>query len=176
MRCTLTNDFVDVYVSGFVFRMFILVEQEIRLLTARDRDAGRHLMALQKDGVLFSNIVHRAATTFSSFSKAVRLTKRWLHANLLTDLVRDELVEVLACSVYASSATANGCGPYTRTPATAEAAFCRILSLLVTHPWDTAPLIVDLDGDISALDHAKLQVRTCACVFVFCCHLCFLIG
>lgn len=80
---------------------------------------------------------------YPSYSATVRLTKRWVSAQLLASFLPDTALELLTAHVFLHPA------PYhvTASPLTG---FLRVLRLLATHDWKSSPLIVNLNGELSS--------------------------
>lgn len=82
-----------------------------------------------------------------------RCTCRWVHAHLFSGYLADEAIELLVAHVYINPR------PY-GPPASPLCGFLRVLSLLAEFNWASQPLIVNLDGQMTAKDYADVQVRS----------------
>ncbi|KAN0064992.1 U3 snoRNP protein [Thecaphora frezii] len=142
--------------SGFAFHIRIQHERETaiadRILSDRFESA-----ALKKKAKAASQLWHRRFVVaprhhrmvaavghkFVSFGGAVRLTKRWLRAQMLgRHLVSDEAIELVAAAAYLL--------PDEGAPASSVAGFLRIVRLLATWRWKEEPLLVPLQTAASA--------------------------
>ena len=81
----------------------------------------------------------------NSYSGAVRLSKRWLASQLLTDHIPCEAVELLVAKFFIKP------DPYC-VPCSAIVAFLRWLDFMATHNWATTPVIVNLNNELQNSD------------------------
>lgn len=160
-----TSDHVSVEVlhaSGFPFRLRIHYEREAQLLEdaidqadtndvvaryARESSAlyQRRFVDLPKHHGAIAALQQRCST----FTQAVRLTKRWMAAHWLSQSqMPEEVVELVCAAAYLSLS------PF-HAPASGATGFARVLSLLATWDWRTTPLLVPLSSAVG-LDPLKL--------------------
>ena len=155
--CEVTPSWLDVLWGGHVFRLRIWHERLLPVLSAPtssgqpglDARALEHAMQVAP---LHASTVNGLSMRFPFFAPAVRLCLRWIHAHLFSGALAPEAVELLVASLFASPQ------PFA-PPASSTAAFVRFLSLLATHNWAQQPVIVDLDGTMTA---AERQTRLAA--------------
>ncbi|KAL3225012.1 hypothetical protein MRX96_026198 [Rhipicephalus microplus] len=153
-------EYVDVFKSGFVFRVRIAAHKEIGL--ARQSVAPNGAIKI-KDTELSSKIeleteilpgltsaLHGLQQQHSTFSAACRLAKRWVASHLLSNHVSEECIELLAAAVYISPA------PYV-VPNSARLGFQRFLALLANHDWARQPLIINLADKFTKDQVAELH-------------------
>jgi U3 small nucleolar RNA-associated protein 22 len=135
-----TNEYADIAFQGYVFRLFLRADHEVKLLdTASVNDAAvlkRCLVASTHH-----SFVHSVYTKHASSSTVVRLTQKWLSSHLLSGQISFETIELLVCHVYTESPL--GC------PASFISGFLGVLGVLADHDWAREPLIVDPQHQIS---------------------------
>jgi len=118
---------------------------ESLILVPADSSVVLRLTVEDKDGEVSSlsqltSWLHGIARHYTAWASAVRLAKRWVSSQLLTDQVPDTAVEITMTHVFQSP----GClGSPPSSPVTA---FYRWLNLLTTHDWNEAPLFVGHDS------------------------------
>lgn len=140
-----SEDSVDVLFEGFAFRLTLDPQ-------------GGHVAAVGTDASSFQfRNKHYSALAvlvdkYPEFAPTVRLAKRWIAGHMLSGHINDETVELLVASCFTR--------PYAcQPPTTRVSGFCRFLELLSTHPWNSQPLIVDLEAAMnkSLIDAAMIQ-------------------
>ncbi|XP_056022983.1 nucleolar protein 6-like isoform X2 [Ostrea edulis] len=146
---------VDVVKDNYVFRIIMGYTREIALtkmvktpegmVKYKDNDEAlaleREILGLPK----LTSTLHGIQQLHASFSSTMRLAKRWLAAQLLTDFVADEAVEIIVAHLYLHSA------PYT-PPSTPMVGFQRFLYLVGYHDWKSNPLMVNFNNEFTAED------------------------
>ncbi|KAF7731786.1 hypothetical protein EC973_008301 [Apophysomyces ossiformis] len=156
---------VDVYYGGFVFRCHIHLDQEKELLekiiTSKTESKAKKELA-QRALEKYERIFHyRQRHTFAiqalcarstAFSPTMRLIKRWFGAHLLTNHLSEELIELICAYTFVES--------HPWAPAVnAFTGFARVLGLLATWDWQNTPLIVDIEGEMTASDRDTIMER-----------------
>ncbi|KAI8645019.1 Nrap protein [Parasitella parasitica] len=157
--------YLDVYYFGYLFRCHICLEQEATLLekitdakTTTQLNKGLAVEALEKYKYQLrykpthTFYVQAMCAKYTAFSSTVRLTKRWVGSHLLSPHVSDEMVELLVAHVFLES------HPWV-APASTFAAFVRVLGLLATWDWQSTPLIVDIEGELTPKDHEEIVAQ-----------------
>ncbi|KAL4100422.1 hypothetical protein PRIC1_008216 [Phytophthora ramorum] len=154
LRCEVAKDCVDVFMSGYVFRLVIRSEKELSVVTGA---AGVKKLALvhlpeyvsakrEADYLSkHSSTVHALHTKNTSFGPTVRLVQRWLADKALSNVLSIEAVELLVADVFLTTAS-------TSTPHSVLSSFLRFLKRVASFDWQNAPFIVDLN---SSLDDDK---------------------
>uniref|UniRef100_A0A670Z235 Nucleolar protein 6 n=1 Tax=Pseudonaja textilis TaxID=8673 RepID=A0A670Z235_PSETE len=87
---------------------------------------------------------------YPAFSGSCRLAKRWINAQLLSDSLTEEAVDLLAVFLFLSPA------PFT-APSSPQVGFLRFLHLLATFDWKNSPLLVNLNGDLKEADYVAVR-------------------
>ncbi|CEP14637.1 hypothetical protein [Parasitella parasitica] len=154
--------YLDVYYFGYLFRCHICLEQEATLLdkitdakTTTQLYKGLAAEALEKFKYQLrykpthTFYVQAMCAKYTAYSSTVRLVKRWFGAHLLSPHVADEMVELLVAHVFLEPQ------PWV-APASTFAAFVRVLGLLATWDWQTTPLVVDIEGELTAKDREEI--------------------
>ncbi|CAI5720395.1 unnamed protein product [Hyaloperonospora brassicae] len=152
LRCEVAKDCVDVFISGYVFRLIIRSEKELSVVTGA---AGVKKLALvnspeyvttkrEADYLLkHASTVHALHTKNTSFGPTVRLVQQWLAGKALSNVLSIEAVELLVADVFLTPAS---------TPRSVLSSFLRFLKRIAKFDWQNAPFIVDLT---SSLDEDK---------------------
>ncbi|KAF9544001.1 hypothetical protein EC957_000270 [Mortierella hygrophila] len=158
------NGYLDVRVApGFVFRCRIAYDKEITLCEdiISDRKSSQSLKEQHQKALDLYNryfvqapmhtfLMHALAHKYPSLSQTIRLTKRWVSAHWLAPYFNDEALELLSAAVYSDPA------PWA-APASGFAGFARVLSLLSTWDWKHEPLVVDLNGEMTAKERDDIR-------------------
>ncbi|XP_067056195.1 nucleolar protein 6-like [Acropora muricata] len=147
---------IDVQKEGFVFSIKIMHHGELTLLKkmVKEKKTGDEEKAkeLEKEIVhlpLLASFLHGIKQKFIGFSGTVRLSKRWISAQLLSDHVTEECVELLVTYLFLSPA------PFT-PPRSPLVGFLRFLNLLSSTDWQKTPIIVNFNDDITAEDYQEI--------------------
>ena len=85
----------------------------------------------------------RVHQQFPAFSTGARLCKRWVAAQLLSNHISDEALDLMVAYLFVSPA------PYL-SPGSPLTAFLRFLSLLVCFDWLSEPLVVNFNNELSS--------------------------
>ncbi|KAE9041263.1 Nucleolar protein 6 [Phytophthora rubi] len=154
LRCEVAKDCVDVFMSGYIFRLVIRSEKELSVVTGA---AGVKKLAIvhSPEYVLtkreadylskHASTVHALHTKNTSFGPTVRLVQRWLADKALSNVLAVEAVELLMADVFLSAASASA-------PRSVLSSFLRFLKRIASFDWQNAPFVVDLN---SSLDDDK---------------------
>lgn len=143
------SDYADVAFRGYIFRIMVRADPELRLLQSLFRPTDEALSLLQvltKRHIVASrhhSTVHAVYTRHASSSFVVRLAQRWIATHLLSNHFSFETIELLVAYVYSSPSSPM------EAPATVSAGFLRFLRLLSTHDWKREPLVVDPQNSLS---------------------------
>ncbi|KAI9280731.1 Nrap protein [Sporodiniella umbellata] len=156
---------LDVYCQGHVFRCHIGLEQEGQQLKKiiDSKVSTSHDKGLAKDAYekyLYQLSYQQSHTfaiqamcaRFTAYSSTVRLTKRWFGTHLLSSHASDEMIELIVAYVFLEPQ------PWA-TPVSTFSGFTRVLNLLATFDWTIAPLIVDIDGDLTSKQREEIHGR-----------------
>jgi len=130
-----TISFVDVFLSGFVFRIRIHVEAEKDCFREDSRD--REILVWQTKGRLRIHNELRMHPLAETSAAVSRLVKRWLSAHMLFAYMgdrREEFVELLVARALE--------GPSARPVNSVLCGFAQVLHLICEYPWETSPLMV----------------------------------
>jgi len=93
-----------------------------------------------------SSWLHGVARQFPAWSPSVRLAKRWVSSQLLTDQVPEHVLEIIMTHLFLSP------GPAGSPPSSPVTAFLRWLQLISSHNWNDSPVLVGQDSpDLSSL-------------------------
>ncbi|XP_078077355.1 nucleolar protein 6 [Mustelus asterias] len=151
---------VDVYKDGYVFRVQVgyhrepLILKEIQtpdgMLKYRDTEESLQLELETVHLPHLTSTLHGLQQQQSTYSGTCRLAKRWISAQLLSNDIGEESIDLLAAYLFTQPA------PYS-PPASQQTGFLRFLNLLSTFDWKNNPLIVNLNGDIKETELAEIK-------------------
>uniref|UniRef100_A0A803YQ82 Nucleolar protein 6 n=1 Tax=Meleagris gallopavo TaxID=9103 RepID=A0A803YQ82_MELGA len=142
----------DVYKDGYVFRLQVAYHREPLILKEVVTPEGMlKYQDTEESQRLELEILHQPHLTSSlhglqqqhpAFGSTCRLAKRWISAQLLSDNISEECVDLLVASLFLHPA------PFT-PPSSPQVGFLRFLNLLATYDWRNSPLIVNLNADLT---------------------------
>ncbi|KAI9319103.1 Nrap protein [Dichotomocladium elegans] len=151
--------YMDVYYQGFIFRCHLHVPHEETVLKSiinnkaeADAKKKERVQAALDDYMyrfrhqqLHTYHIQALSLKYPAFSSTVRLVKRWFGAHLLSVLVSDELIELICAHVFLN--------PQPWAPAVnALTGATRVLAFLASWEWQKTPVIVDIEGEMTASD------------------------
>ncbi|PGG97841.1 hypothetical protein AJ79_09077 [Helicocarpus griseus UAMH5409] len=162
----LNTSFLDIVLpSSITFRLRIYYDREQILLEQQLKK--KDLAARQKEDLAFALSTHRRvfiqtprhtqtiktlSTRFPLLSPTIRLVKKWANSHLLTPYLREELLELLVCRVFVH--------PYPwQPPSSTVTGFLRTLHFLSRWDWQTEPLVVDLNEELTSQQLSEIQTR-----------------
>ncbi|XP_027117353.1 uncharacterized protein [Coffea arabica] len=154
MTCTAAEDDVDVFMSGFAFRLKILHERGLNLVR-RPSGGGQAKWVLSTDRKLFicsqhSSMINGLCGRFPTYGPVVRLAKRWVSSHLLSSLLGEEAIELLVAYLFLKP------GPFSPTVSRITG-FLRFLRLLSEYDWTFSALVVDINGDLTPEDEKEIH-------------------
>lgn len=158
LRCDVSRDCVDVFLSGYVFRLVIQSEKEVGIVTGiigskklNVINSPEYVAVKQATQYVpkHANTIHALHTKNTSFGPTVRLVQRWLADNFMSNCVRVESIELLVAHEFLKSST----------PHSILSGFLRFLQLVASFDWQQAPLIVDLNGSLDDDKQREIQKR-----------------
>ncbi|XP_067840686.1 nucleolar protein 6 [Heptranchias perlo] len=151
---------VDVYKDGYVFRVQVayhreaLILKEIQtpdgMLKYRDTEESLQVELETLHLPYLTSTLHGLQQQQSAYSGTCRLAKRWICAQLLSNDIGEESIDLLAAYLFMQPT------PYS-PPASPQTGFLRFLNLLSTFDWKNNPLIVNLNGDIKEIEYAEIK-------------------
>ncbi|KAM9096445.1 nucleolar protein 6 [Sarcophilus harrisii] len=160
LQCSAKASHTDVYKDGYVFRVRVAYHREPQILkesctpegmiTLRDTPASILLDRDTRQLPQLTSALHGLQQQHSAFSGVARLAKRWVRAQLLSDGLTEESLDLMAASLFLQPA------PFT-PPSSPQVGFLRFLSLLSTFDWKNNPLIINLNGELTAEDQAEIH-------------------
>lgn len=154
MECSATEDNVDIFMSGFAFRLKILHERALYL--TRNSGGENHVKRiLASDRELFLHSQHASMINglwgrYPTYGPVVRLAKRWVSAHLLSPLLAEEATELLVAHLFLR--------PFPFTPPFSRiTGFLRFLRLLSEYDWAFSPLVIDINADFTPEDEKEIN-------------------
>ncbi|XP_061224989.1 nucleolar protein 6 [Neopsephotus bourkii] len=155
----------DVYKDGYVFRLQVAYHREPLILKEvvtpegmlkyQDTEESRQLELEIQHMPYVTSSLHGLQQEHPVFGSACRLAKRWVSAQLLSDNISEECVDLLVAFLFLHPA------PFT-PPSSPQVAFLRFLDLLATFDWKNNPLIVNLNAGLTDADCAEIQSKFAA--------------
>ncbi|XP_022856582.1 nucleolar protein 6 [Olea europaea var. sylvestris] len=153
ISCTATEEDVDVFTSGYAFRLKILHERGLGLV---QRQGNAHVKrVLSSDKKLFvcgqhSSMINGLRGRYPIYGPVVRLAKRWVSAHLFSNSLTEDAIELLVAYLFLKPL------PF-RPPSSRITGFLRFLRLLSEYDWSFSSLIVDINGDLTPQDGKEIN-------------------
>uniref|UniRef100_A0A8U7P564 Nucleolar protein 6 n=1 Tax=Corvus moneduloides TaxID=1196302 RepID=A0A8U7P564_CORMO len=142
----------DVYKDGYVFRLQVAYHREPLILKEvvtpegmlkyQDTEESRQLELETLHLPYLTSSLHGLQQQHPVFGSTSRLAKRWISAQLLSDSISEECVDLLVAFLFLHPA------PFT-PPSSPQVGFLRFLNLLATFDWKNNPLIVNLNTGLT---------------------------
>ena len=164
---TLQNrGFLDISQSHkALFRLRVHYEREIRLLECsldnpiyKSRSKEDRATAVSEFKRKFircpahTSGLKLLSTRLMLLSPTIKLLKKWRDSHLLSTHIKDEFIELLALRTFVH--------PYPwQIPGSTATAFLRTLAYISTWQWQSDPLIVDFNSELSDQDIAAIKLR-----------------
>eukprot|EP00899_Mesostigma_viride_P014212 jgi/Mesvir1/22792/Mv14179-RA.2 len=162
------EDSLDILFGGFAYRVLLYYEREEALkgkaaaagVAAGVAAAGGAAAAVATSQHLESSLRIRAlhASTLSGlqglhpvFGSAARLAKRWAASHLFSNWLSEEVVELLVARLFVHPQ------PFA-PPVSRVTALYRFFVLLSTYDWEGAPLLVDVNQELTEADRKAIQL------------------
>ncbi|XP_021078123.1 nucleolar protein 6 [Mus pahari] len=160
LQCRATATHTDVLKDGFVFRIRVAYQREPQILkevrspegmvSLRDTPASLRLERDTRLLPLLTSALHGLQQQYPAYSGVARLAKRWVRAQLLGEGFTDESLDLLAASLFLHPE------PFT-PPSVPQVGFLRFLYLVSTFDWKNNPLIVNLNGELTAEEQVEIR-------------------
>ncbi|XP_040999624.1 nucleolar protein 6 [Juglans microcarpa x Juglans regia] len=155
MKCTATEDDVDVFMSGYVFRLRILHERGLSLVK-REIGSDQVKQVTSADKKLFvrsqhSSMINGLQGRYPIYAPVVRLAKRWVASHLFSACLVEEAVELLVAYIFLKPL------PFNNAPCSRINGFLRFLRLLSEYDWTFSTLVVDINDDLSINDVKEIS-------------------
>ncbi|XP_018425159.1 PREDICTED: nucleolar protein 6 [Nanorana parkeri] len=160
LLCRPTSTFTDVYKDGYVFRLQVAYHREPQfikelvtpdgMLKYRDTEESLQLELETIHLTQLTSTLHGLHQQLPAFGGTSRLAKRWISAQLLSDSMSEECVDLLVAYLFLHPA------PFT-APSSPQVGFLRFLNLLATFDWKNSALIVNLNGDLTDDEIKEIQ-------------------
>ncbi|CAK9152397.1 unnamed protein product [Ilex paraguariensis] len=156
MTCIATENDVDVFMSGYAFRLKILHEKGLSLLKRQiGGDQAKRVLCTDKQLFLcgqHSSMINGLHGRYSIYGPVVRLAKRWVSAHLFSASLTDEAIELLVAYLFLNPL------PF-YAPSSRISGFLRFLRLLSEYDWAFSPLVVDINGDLTPGDKKEINEK-----------------
>ncbi|XP_058027935.1 nucleolar protein 6 [Ahaetulla prasina] len=160
LLCRPTATYTDIHKDGYVFRLQVAYHREPQILKElvtpegmlkyQDTPESQQLELETLHLPFLTSSLHGLQQQYPAFSGSCRLAKRWINAQLLSDSLTEEAVDLLAAFLFLSPA------PFT-APSSPQVGFLRFLHLLATFDWKNNPLLVNLNGDLKEADYVAIR-------------------
>jgi len=152
LSCRTSQGWIRVISQGFVFQFRIAYPRELALRRIA-KDSPEEILQCELDFEFrpkLARSLHGLQMKYPAFGPTVRLAQRWLHAHLFSGKFEPEVVELMVAFLFVSP------GPFS-VPATATVGLVRFLKLLARYDWSKQPLVVDVNGELTADSVAQVQ-------------------
>ncbi|KAL6542299.1 hypothetical protein OROMI_023901 [Orobanche minor] len=153
ITCTATEDDVDVFMSGYAFRLKILHERGLSLVRRQAGAKMKHILTSDKKLFLrgqHSSMINGLRGRYPIYVHVVRLAKRWVSSHLFSSTLSEEAIELLVAHLFLKPL------PF-RLPCSRITGFLRFLRLLSEYDWSFCPLIVDINNDLTPDDDREIN-------------------
>lgn len=156
MFCTATEDVVDVFTSGYAFRLKILHERGVsqvkKQVTAAGNDKVKSTTSVDEELFIrsqHSSMINGLHGRYPIYGSVVRLAKRWVSSHLFSSFLTEEAIELVVAYLFLKPF------PF-HAPCSRVAGFLRFLRLLSNYDWTFSPLIVDINDDFTSKDEKEI--------------------
>ncbi|XP_072215381.1 nucleolar protein 6 [Excalfactoria chinensis] len=150
----------DIYKDGYVFRLQVAYHREPLILKEvvtpegmlkyQDTEESQRLELETLHQPYLTSSLHGLQQQHPVFGSTCRLAKRWISAQLLSDGISEECVDLLVAFLFLQPA------PFT-PPSSPQVGFLRFLNLLATYDWRNSPLIVNLNAGLTDADCTEIK-------------------
>uniref|UniRef100_A0A8C7E521 Nucleolar protein 6 n=1 Tax=Naja naja TaxID=35670 RepID=A0A8C7E521_NAJNA len=165
LLCRPAATYTDIHKDGYVFRLQVAYHREPQILKELVTPEGMlkyqdtpESQQLQLETLHLPFLTSSLQQQYPAFSGSCRLAKRWINAQLLSDSLTEEAVDLLAAFLFLSPA------PFT-APSSPQVGFLRFLHLLATFDWKNSPLLVNLNGDLKGENSGTVFQPICPCFY-----------
>ncbi|KAG7481304.1 hypothetical protein MATL_G00065380 [Megalops atlanticus] len=158
--CHATPTHLDICKDGLVFRVQVAYHREPQILREdispegmlryRDNEEAQALEMETLHRPYLTSTLHGLQPQHSSFGAVCRLAKRWLGAQLFSGDISEDVADLLVASLFLQPA------PFT-PPGSPQVGLLRFLHLLSTFDWKNSPLVVNLNGQLTAADYTEIR-------------------
>ncbi|NXV02226.1 NOL6 protein, partial [Cettia cetti] len=158
--CRPAVTYTDVYKDGYVFRLQVAYHREPLILKEvvtpegmlkyQDTEESQQLELETLHLPYLTSSLHGLQQQHPGFGSTSRLAKRWISAQLLSDSISEECVDLLVAYLFLHPA------PFT-PPSSPQVGFLRFLNLLATFDWKNNPLIVNLNTGLTDSDCTEIK-------------------
>ncbi|XP_077202809.1 nucleolar protein 6-like [Paroedura picta] len=160
LLCRPSPAYTDVYKDGYVFRLHVAYHRESQILKEvvtpegmlkyQDTEESLRLELETLHLPFLTSTLHGLQQQHPAFGSTCRLAKRWISAQLLSDSLSEECVDLLAAFLFLCPA------PFT-APSSPQVGFLRFLQLLTTFDWKNSPLIVNLNAELKGEEYVEIR-------------------
>jgi U3 small nucleolar RNA-associated protein 22 len=132
---SVTPGYLDLGFRGYVFRVKVRADPEIRLLRGLFKptdEAVSLLQALTKEHIVSAmhhSMMHSITTKHASAGGVIRMASRWVAGHMLSGMIPHEAIELLVAKVYTDRSSS------LEPPGSVAAGFLRVLNLIASHDW-----------------------------------------
>ncbi|XP_010903751.2 nucleolar protein 6 [Esox lucius] len=158
--CQPSATHLDVWKDGFAFRIQVAYHREPQvlreslspegLLIVRDNEEAQALEMATIHQPFLTSTLHGLQQLHPCFGAVCRLAKRWLGAQLFSDVISEDTADLLVASLFLQPA------PFT-PPGSPQVGFLRFLHLVSCFDWRNNPLVVNLNGQLTAADYTEIK-------------------
>ncbi|KAI3726492.1 hypothetical protein L1987_66289 [Smallanthus sonchifolius] len=154
MKYCPSEEGVDVFLSGYVFRLKILHERGLDLLNGQ-AESYQVKRVSPTDKYLFlrsqhSSMINGLSGRYPLYGPVVQLAKRWIAAHLFSASIMEEAIELVVAYIFQKAL------PFS-APSSRISGFLRFLRVLSEHDWMFTPMIVDINEDMTPDDEKEIN-------------------
>ncbi|XP_054842072.1 nucleolar protein 6 [Eublepharis macularius] len=160
LLCRPGPTYTDVYKDGYIFRLQVAYHREPQILKEVVTPEGmlkyqdtEESLRLELETIhlpFVTSALHGLQQQHPAFGATSRLAKRWVSAQLLSDGLSEECMDLLVASLFLCPA------PFT-APSSPQVGFLRFLLLLTTFDWKNSPLIVNLNAELKDEEYVEIR-------------------
>ncbi|XP_072520710.1 nucleolar protein 6 [Salminus brasiliensis] len=155
-----TPSHLDVWKDGLVFRIQVAYHREPQvlrervtpegMLILRDNPEAQALELETQHKPFLTSTLHGLQQQHPCFGAVCRLAKRWLGAQLFSGDIGDDAADLLVAFLFLQPA------PFT-PPSSPQVGLLRFFHLLSSFDWKNSPLVVNLNGKLTAADYTEIK-------------------
>lgn len=145
---------IDVFFEGFVFRLLLYSERDLEVLQKQIGPTGWSVIPPLENIPLrqsHQGLISSIAAGNPSFQLCCRLAKLWVAQQFLGNHINEEATELVCAAAYSTKVNIGG-----SCPSSPELGFLSFLYILANHPWEAQPLVLDVKD---AEESARLLLR-----------------
>jgi len=154
-----TPAYTDVIKNGYVFRFVVVHYREMMLhkecegnsvILKQHEEQVKELDIIIVKKPVHTTLIHGLNARFLAYGPTVRLSKRWISSQLLSDFLSEEAIELIVAYMFLKPEPL-------QVPTSPMCGFLRFLNLMATFDWLNEPLIVDINDQITNEQYTEIK-------------------